>query len=239
MMERAAETSPRVKARVAGALYLVIIVTALFAEVFVRGWLVVNGDAAATAANILAHQPLYRLGGVADLIAFVCDAGVALIFYDLFSPVSGSVSLLAAFFRLVHVAIVGVTTVCHFAPLVFLGEAHYLSAFSRDQLRALAMASLKLHTLGYMVALVFFGFHCVLTGCLIWKSTFLPRTLGTVMAVAGFCYLTNSFASLLSPAIAGHLYPWILLPGALGEWSLTAWLLCVGVRVPSARAVSP
>ena len=75
-MERIAETSPRLKARIAGVLYLTIIVTAGFAEIFVRGRLVVRGAAAATATNILAHESLYRLGGSADLINLVCDTAV-------------------------------------------------------------------------------------------------------------------------------------------------------------------
>src|ERR1700735_4705393 len=100
------ETSPRFKARIAGVLYLIIIAAAPFAEVLVRGKLVVYGDAAATATNILAHESLYRLAGGADLIAFTCDAAVALIFYQLLKPVSRGVALAGASFRLLYVAIV-------------------------------------------------------------------------------------------------------------------------------------
>ena len=242
-MGRIAEASPRFKARIAGVLYLVIIVAALFAEVFVRGRLIVSGDAAATATNILAHESIYRLGGAADLIAFACDVAVALIFFELFKPVSGTLSMLAAFFRLMHVSIVGISTVYHFAPLVLLGDARFLSTFSTNQSQALALVSLRLHALGYNIALVFFGFHCLLIGYLIWRSAFMPRVLGALMAIAGSCYLTNSFANFLSPAVAGHLFPWILLPGALAEWGLTAWLLVVGLNVQrwngQARAAAP
>lgn len=230
-MERTAEASPRFKARIAGVLYLVIIVAAAFAEVFVRGRLVVHGNAAATATNILANEPLYRLGGAADLIAFACDAAVALIFYELLKPVSGRLSLLAAFFRLMHVAAVGINTVNHFAPLVLLGGAHFLTAFRTDQLQALALVSLTLHGLGYNVGLVFFGFHCLLIGYLIYRSGFLPRILGALLAIAGLCYLTNSFANFLSPTFARLLFPWILLPGVPAEWGLALWLLVIGVNV--------
>jgi hypothetical protein len=212
----------RSKARLAGALYLIIILAAAFAEVFVRGRLVVSGDATATAANILAHESLYRLGGAADLIAFVCDVFVAGIFYELFQPVNATLSLLAAFFRLVHVAVMAVNSINHFAPLVFLKTA---------QLPALALVSLKLHAVGYNIALVFFGFHCLLIGYLICCSRYLPRFLGILMTIAGLCYLTNSFTNFLASAFAATLFPWILLPAALAEWSLTGWLLAVGVRV--------
>jgi hypothetical protein len=231
-MERIAARSPRFKARIAGVLYLIIIVAAAFAEVFVRGSLIENGNAAATAANILAHELLYRLGGAADLITFACDAAVALILYELLKPVSGSLSLLAAFFRLMHVAIVGVNTLNHFAALVLLRGAHSLTAFQTDQWQALALVSLRLHAQGYNIALVFFGIHCLLIGYLISRSAFLPRILGALMAIAGLCYLTNSFANFLSPAFAARLYPYILMPAGVAELSLCLWLLVMGVNVP-------
>jgi hypothetical protein len=224
------ETSPRFKARIAGVLYLIIIIAAPFAEVFVRGRLVVYGDAAATATNILAHEQLYRLAGAADLITFTCDAAVALIFYELLKPVSRSLSLFAAFFRLLYVAIVGVNTLNHFAPLVLLGGARFLSAFKTDQLQALALVSLSLHGTGYNIGLVFFGFHCLLIGYLISRSAFLPRILGVLMAIAGLCYLTNSFANLQSPPLQDYLYPYILLPSGVAELSLCLWLLVKGVN---------
>jgi hypothetical protein len=184
-MKHFAHGAPHFGGRVAGVLYLVIIVAALFAEAFVRDRFIVSGDAAATAANIQAHEWLYRLGGAADLVAFACDVAVALIFYELFKEVSPSLSLLAAFFRLMHAAIAGLNTANHFAPLVLLGGAHFLSAFSTDQLQALALLSLRLHALGYQIALVFFGFHCLLIGYLIWRSSVLPRPLGALLAIAG------------------------------------------------------
>ena len=101
-----------------------------------------------------------------------------------------------------HVAIVAINTVNHFAPLFLLGSAHYLTALQTDQMQTLALVSLRLHALGYNIGLVFFGFHCLLIGYLIYRSDFLPRILGALMAIAGLCYLTNSFANFLSPPFA-------------------------------------
>jgi Domain of unknown function (DUF4386) len=115
-----------------------------------------------------------------------------------------------------------VNSINHFAPLVFLRTA---------QLPALALVSLKLHALGYNIARVFFGCHCLLIGYLICRSRYLPRVLGILMIVAGLCYLTNSLTNFLAPGFAAILFPWILLPSAAAEWSLTAWLLAVGVGV--------
>jgi hypothetical protein len=225
-IERIAAVSPRFKARIAGMLYAFIIIAAPFAEVFVRGRLIEHGDAAATAANILAHAALYRLAGAADLITFTCDAAVALIFYELLKPVSRGLSLFAAFFRLLFVAIVTVNTLLLFAPLVFLGGAQILAAFKTEQLQALALTSLDLHGTGYNIGLVFFGFHCLLIGYLIFKSVFFPRILGALMAFAGLSWLT-----FLSPLLAHYLSPYNLATGVLGQGALTLWLLVMGVNI--------
>ena len=230
MVARIAESPPRLKARVAGLLYLIIFVTAAFSEFFVRGRLIVHGDAGATATNILAHEPLYRLGGAAEFITLACDAAVALLFYDLLKPVSRSLSLLAASFRLLFVAIMGVNLLNYFAPLVLLGGAHFLTVFTTDQLQALALVSHSLYSTGYGLSIMFFAFHCILAGYLIFGSAFFPRILGALLAIAGLCYLTNSFANVLAPASAGALWPYLMLPGAVAELSLTLWLLVMGVN---------
>ena len=228
--ERIAEASPHFKARIAGVLYLIIIVAASFAEFFVRGRLVVGGDAAATATNILAHEPLYRLGAAAVLIYLPCDTAVALIFYELLKPVRRSLSLLAAFFRLIMVAILGVNLLNHFAPLVLLKGGPFLTAFKTDQLQALALGSVKLYAQVFFIAMVFFGFQCLLIGCLIVRSTFLPRILGVLLAIGGSSYVISSFATFLAPAFGAGLSPFIIPAALLGEGSLTLWLLVKGVN---------
>lgn len=220
--------SPRLKARIAGFLYLVIMVAALFAEAGVRGAVIVSGNAAATAHNILASQQLYRLGGGADIVTLVCDVALAALFYDLLKPAGPSLALLAAFFRLAYSAIFGLAVIAHFAPLAVLtGEG--FSAFTSPQLQAFAMLALKLHSVAYNVALVFFGVHCLLLGILIARSRFLPALIGVLLVIVGVCYLINSATHLVFTNY--DFYPWILLPGLLGEGGLTLWLLLVGLNV--------
>jgi hypothetical protein len=228
MMERIAEASPRFKARIAGVFYLITTTTG-FAEL-VRGKLVVYSDAAATAANILAHESLFRLAFATDLIVNPCFIALTLLFYDLLKPVNRSLSLLAAFFSLVGCAIASVICLFELAPLIVLGGAHDLRVFDVEQLQALALMFLKLHVQGYNVSLVFFGFYCVLVGYLLFRSTFLPRILGVLMAIAGLCYLTSSLATFLSPEVAARLFPYILVPGSVAELSLILWLLVKGVN---------
>jgi hypothetical protein len=238
-MDRAVETSPRLWPRMAGALYLITIILGVFAEVFVRGALVVRDDAAATATNILAHEPLYRFGLAADLVMIACYIAVTLLFYGLFEPVGRNLSLLAASFSLVGLAVLAVNSLNHLAPLVFLGNAHYLRGFETTQLQALALMSLKMHARGYSIAGVFFGIYCLMIGRLVFRSGFLPRILGGLMGIGGLSYLIDSFASFLLPTLAARL-PELTVLGGIAELSLCLWLMVMGVKAPKREErVSP
>jgi len=229
MMERI-EESPRLYARIAGFLYLIVIVGGVFAELFVRGRLIVHGDAAATAHNIVAHELLYRWGFAVELFycAF-CNVPLALIFYNLFKVVNKNVALLVVFFDLVGTAIESVSLLAHFAPLVFLGGGHYLSAFNEEQLQASAYMSLQLFDTGFAICLVFFGFYCLSLAYLILRSTFFPRLIGVLLAIEGLGYLINSFALFLAPALEARIFPYFMAT-AIGEVALCLWLLVMGVN---------
>lgn len=232
MMEPIEEASPRFKARTAGLLYLFIIVGALFLPFAVTPSGMMSGDAALpTAAKILASKPLYALGGAAQLIVLACDVGVALIFYELLKPVSRGLALLAAFFRLVFVAIASANVLNHFAPLLLLSGSASLGAFTSDQLHSLALVFIRLRTVGFDIALVFFGFHCVVVGYLLLRSTFFPRILGLLLAIGGVGYMVNILATVIPPSLGARLFPYIMLPGGVAEVLLTLWLIIVGVNV--------
>lgn len=230
MVERIAEASPRFKARVAGVLWFMTILTGIFALSASRR-LVVSGDAAATATNLLANESLFRLAFVADLIAGLCYVGVTVLLYELLKPMSKSLSLLAAFFGLGGVAILSISYLSRLVPMVLLRGDPYLSTFTTSQLQAMALMSLKLGAEVFSISMVFFGLQCFMAGYLIVRSTFLPRILGMLLAIAGASYLITSFAEFLSPTLGARLSPFIL-PGALvGEGSLALWLLVQGVNV--------
>lgn len=234
MTEQISQPSPRRQARIAGVLYLM---TGGAAWAFMtRSTMIVRGDAAATAHNILAHEPLFRLAFGADLIAFAAYTGVAAMLYGLLKPVSRSLSLVAAFIGLAGCAISAVAALLQLAPLVLLGGQDYLAALTMPQLQALSLASLKLHGIGLNLGILFFGFYCLLIGCLIVGSTFIPRIIGVLMAIGGLSYLTYTFAGFLAPAFATQLYPYILVPPGLGEGSLLLWLIVFGVNAEKWRA---
>jgi len=230
MTHNTVEVSPRTMARIAGVLYVVIIVLALFAPFPVAPSWLMHGDVSATLDKILESKSLYALGGAAELMVYACDIGVALIFYELLKPVSRSIALLGLFFRLAFATIASANVLNHFAPLLFMSGAEGLTAFKPDQLRTLAVTFIRLHTIGFDIALVFFGFHCVVVGYLFFRSNFFPRVLGALLALAGLCYLINTFASFLSPAFATHLSRYTLVLG-VGEVLSALWLLVIGVNV--------
>jgi len=224
------DVSPRAQARIAGALYIAAGTTAMIGEIFVRGKLIVRGDPAATAANILSHASLWRAGGVADLVAAAGDATLAVLFFVLFAGVSRPIALLAAFFRLIHVALLATITLLHFAPLAYLSTTTPLKGMSTQQLQALAFAFLRLHSIGYNIALFFFGLTCIALGYLIWRSSFLPRVIGAWLAIGGAAYVVNSAVHLLAPALGAQFFRYVLVPCALGELVLVVWLLVVGLN---------
>jgi hypothetical protein len=232
MAHHANDPSPQVYARIGGMLYLLIIVSGMVGEVVVRGKLVVSGDAATTAHNIAASPLLWRVGIASDLIMHVCDVPLMLIFYVLLKPVNKPLALLAVLFNLVQTAALVAYKLTLVVALFLLGDAEYLKAFDLKQLQALTYLSVRADGYGFGMGLIFFGFECLILGYLIRRAGYLPKFLGVLMQVAGLCYLTNSFALLLAPKVAGVLFPAILLPAFVGELSLCLWLLVRGVDIP-------
>ena len=222
--------SPRNTARIAGYLYLIIIVTAWIGEFFIRGRLVVSGNAAATAANILSGELLYRLAGLIDFVVLACDTAIAVLLYVVLKPVSVAFSLIAAAFRIVFAAIQGVGMLFHFAPLYMLKDAPYSGALTTAQWQAISMLSLRLHGTVFLIALLFFAVHCVLIGILIARSKFLPRVIGLGLAVAGVGYLLNSGASLFLPALRPFVFPYVLFLGLFAEGAFALWLAFMGLN---------
>ena len=226
MTGRRIETSPQVYARMAGVCYLLGSLTSVFGQMVIPGRLVVSGSAATTAANILTHESLYRFAVVSAFISVPFHIVWAILFYQLFKPVNRSIPLLAAFVMLMGCVMWTLSAFFSLAPLLVLKGTSSLSAFTPEQLQTLALVLLRLNAQAYDIGLVFFGLWCVLIGCLAARSTFLPRTIGVLYALAGLGYLT-----LLWQPLAHYLYPYNLALAGPGEISLLLWLLVRGVNV--------
>jgi len=198
------KSSPALKARLAGVLYLISGMAYSYADGNVHGKILVTGDAAATAHNILANGRLLQLSFASNLISTVLYITVTLLLYELLKPVNRSISLLAAFFSMSGSIIGALGSLFTIAPLTILGGAPYLSVFTAEQ----------------------FGCYCILLGSLILRSRFMPRIIGAFLIIAGLTYQV-----FLSPPLAASLFSRVVMPaGILGEGSLILWLLIFGVN---------
>jgi hypothetical protein len=225
----ATAASARVVARTGGVLYLTIIALGLFQELFVRSRLIVPGDAAQTAANITSNETLWRLGAAAEIVLLSCATALTVVFLVLLGPVNRALTWLAVFFNLMAVAVEAAAAVDLLRALYPLGKGAYLGAFDAAQLQALTRLATRSHAHGFGIALIFFGWCTIVLGALMFRSRYLPRTLGVMMAIAGVCYLTNSFALIIAPPVADRLFPAILLPAFVAELSVALWLLVKGI----------
>ncbi len=237
MAIRTTEASPLVCARIAGLLYLIIIVFGIFSEVFVRSSLIVMGDATATTTNILASEGLFRIGFAADSIMLLCDVAIAVLFYVLLKPVSRTLALTAAAFRLTQAAVLGLNLLNYHAVLLLLKGAGYGTAFGAKQLNGLVMLFLDMHSHGYDLGLLFFGLSSLILGYLVVRSEYFPRILGYGLMVAAAVYLTGSLTRFLFPEYVSLITPIYIVP-LIAEASFCLWLLVKGVRV-GARGESP
>ena len=222
--------SKRKIARLAGFLYLLIIIFGLIAQIFVRDKLVDYDNAATTANNILAAEFWYRFGFVAELMMLVCDIGVTTILFILLKETSKSLSIVSTFFRLASIIILSVTALSHYAALSFLTGPDFLNVFNPAQLNAFALLSIKMHGSGYNISLLFFGFHLIFLGLLVYKADIFPTYLGVLLLLGGICYIINSLTWFLFPNLVKLIYPAILIPCAIGEWIFCFWLMLKGIK---------
>lgn len=229
-------SSPKRQARLAGALYLVIILAGMFAEVFIRPKILVAGDAAATARNLLTHASLYRVGLLTDLLTVVAAVAEGVIVYRLFKPLSSTLALTSLLIALVSNAGEMVSALIHLLPVLILHGGHAAQALPQGQWEELAQLAMRTHTGFLAITLGIFSFALCIDGYLVFVSTFVPRVIGVLLMVASACYLLNSVAYLADLPL-GPLDGLILVPAFLGELSFCLWLLVRGVDEGRWRAV--
>lgn len=222
-------------ARLAGVLYLIIIVIGVLGESVIRGKLVVSGDPDATARSILAAEWLWRLGVGGQDLLLLCAVGLTVLWYILLRPVNQHWALAVAFFGLVSLAVESVSALHLHAVLTPLTGSAYLKVIDPQQLHLLAYQSIVAHAHAFGLALIFFGVECLIVGHLIRQSGYFPKAIGWLMQLAGVCYLVNSFAMILYPPLQDMLFPAILLPCFIGESVFCLYLLIKGVDVPAWR----
>jgi Domain of unknown function (DUF4386) len=216
-------------ARLAGVLYLVNAVTGFFSIVYVPSRLVVAGNAAATARNILASERLFRAGIVSELICAAEFIFVLWALYRLLGGVNKTHASLMVILGLVFVPIMLVNALNEIAALTLLGGADFPSVFDQPQREALAMLFLDLHRYGFVVGWIL-GLWLFPFGVLVFKSGFLPRILGVLLIAAGFGYLADSLTPLLLPSYENLVGRLAAIPLTLGEPAMILWLLIMGAK---------
>jgi hypothetical protein len=217
-------------ARVAGFLYLFLMATAIFAEIFINGRLIVPGDVAQTAHNIAASEHLFRFGTVVSLLTFAGDIVLVVALYVLLKPVNRSLALLAAFWRLAESAILGLVTLNNFAVALILSGAAYLQAFNTEELQALARLFYSVGGAGYRIGFVFLALGATLFSYLMFKSRYIPRALAAWGIFAYLVMLLVTLAVMVFPHLAGIVNMVHYMPAFVFEVTTGVWLLVKGVR---------
>ncbi|RDS80384.1 DUF4386 domain-containing protein [Dyella psychrodurans] len=223
--------SPLVLARIVGIVSLIGIATGAFDIGYVRNALVVDGNAAATAHNILAHQTLFRFGFTAHIVLLLCNIPDEVISFILFRRVNAVIAGIAMGCGLVGTAIEGLDMLSAYVPLQVMSEGSALGMFAPQQLQTMSYLSMQLQNVGLLISFVFYGLDEMLAGYLIFRSRFLPRVLGILLGLAGFSYFTDGFTSFLAPSLNSHLMPYLLFPCLPGEGLYALWLAIKGVNV--------
>lgn len=228
VMELIGELSLTAKGRIAGAIYLFIIIGGFFAVGYVPATIFVPGDAVATAQNLVANESLYRLGVGIHILVTLCNIPLAVLFYDLFKVTNKTLARFIILFILVAVAIESGALTHKFTPLIQLQAQSDISTLTAQQLHTLVNLPIELHNVGFNISLVFVGFYCVIAGVLIFRLKLLPRISGILLVIGGACYIVNGFATFIAPTFAASLFPYIMIPSFFGEASLCLSLLFKG-----------
>ena len=229
------DESQRMAARVVGIIYLLALVTANFSIFYVRSRLIVSGNAAETARNIMANERLFRLGIASDLVTFAADVILVVALFVVLRSVDRNLALLAAAWRLVETAVFVVITFSSFDVLRLLSGAGYLRVLEADRLQALASLNVGAYSDGYKVGLVFFGLGSTVFSYLWFKSRYVPRGLAALGMFSSLLVATCALALLVVPEFANIAVPAYIVPIFLFELTMGIWLLARGLRQSAVR----
>jgi hypothetical protein len=226
VMDSSSQNSQRVYARVAGISLLVIISSSLLSND-----LIVPGDAAVTASNILAHERQFRIGLAGELIMLNFDFLLAIALYAVLKPVNRNLALLGALWRIGNAIVLGVGVAATLVALRDLGDVHYLLAFKADQIQAIARQLLDIHGAATIIGLIFFGLGAAMHSYLFWKSRYIPRVLSASYLAVTVLIVVCCFAIIVFPGIDATIDPWFVVPDFVVELLVALWLTIKGVHI--------
>jgi len=229
MKTHISDLSPTAYARIAGILYLIITVAAIVAHFYVPAELLVPGDAAATAENILASETLFRWGAVGgELVILLSEIILSVMLYYLLKPVNQTLSMIAAVSRLAMTAVHGLNLLNYYFVLELLKNDQLQTLFAPEQLQGLAGLFLEAHSIGFVLGIAFLVPHMFSMGILIYQSGYFPKALGILFLIAGVGYLIDTVGLLLLPDY--QTTPTLIAMSiAVAEIAFPIWLLVKGV----------
>ena len=221
-------------ARLAGLLYLILVITGVFSIMYVSSQIIVQADAIATAKNILAKEFLFRTGIINDLISNTIFVLLVLVLYKMFKQTNEYQAKLMVVLVIVQIPVVFIMESLNIASLMIF-KGGLLQTFELNQRQDLAMLFLKINDYGTLTIEMFWGLWLLPFGLLVYKSRFIPRIFGILLIIAGIAYMNSSFISLLFPSYSAIVNQPTLLLVAIGEISITLWFLIKGVKNNTSR----
>src|SRR6266481_9746333 len=224
-------------ARIAGFIYLSMVITGPFSLIYVPSKLIVRGNAAATADNILAHETMFRLSIFGDLIGHVIFICLGIALYRLLSSVNKTWAALMVAFVLVSAAVGFLNTLNNIAALTLFRGADFLAVFDKPQRDALAYLFVRLHSQGISIDEIFWGLWLFPFGLLVFRSVFLPRWIGVWLMINCFGYVALSIIALFASDYYATAFKWAQ-PVLFGELVVMLWLLIKGAKVPAESMVT-
>src|SRR5437870_2322456 len=224
-------------ARIAGAIYLSMVITGPFSLIYVPSKLIVRGNAAATAENILAHETMFRLSILADLVGQVIFICLAIALYRLLSNINKIWAGLMVALILVSAAVGFFNTLNDIAALTLFRGADFLAVFEKPQRDALGYLFIRLHSQGNLVNEIFWGLWLFPFGLLVFRSDFLPRFIGVWLMINCFGWLVLSITALFFPLYYDTAFR-TAQPVLFGELVIMLWLLIKGAKVPATQTGS-
>lgn len=220
-------------ARLAGFIYLVIVITGIFNLRYVPSQIIDWKDAAVTVANIIEFDCLFRAGIAAAVISYICYLILPLVLFDLFKDVNKRMAVMMVALSVLSVPMALLSIGAKLDVLTLLSGEHYLDSFNAEQLQAQVMLSLEKYNNGMRITQIFWGLWLFPFGYLMFKSDYAPKVLGILLMVGCAGYMVLFFRNILFPDF--ELLSFITKPASLGEIGSCLWLLIMGVKDKSQR----
>ena len=216
-------------ARIAGLLYLILAITGAYSIMYVPSQIIVRGDAAATANNLLANEFLFRTGIVSSLISSIIFVFLVLVLYRLFKQLNEHQAKLMFAFVIVQIPIAFLIEAFNITSVMIL-KGEVLKILELNQKQDFAMLFLKVHNYGTVILEIFWGLWLIPFGQLVYKSGFIPRILGVLLITGGIGYIIESLSFLLFPSYHSFVSQFTIVLYSIGELAMILWLLIKGVK---------